>query len=362
MQNIARTVFLTCTLILISSASAQTLTNFKTDSTRVAVNSPVTAIVDFKPATTLNWCGFYIDWGDGKEPQSFRIGKKPDVSSPVTRKRVFEKPGTYTLKAYGDLVIKGFNTAPKCEGSVSQVVISVYDPETDSGNTSASSKDKSSEEQSNPAKLANAAPPQIPEKEVIHPDTSPDRPLETPKDKNNFNNEKSPEGKSAIKEENRLVNDPNEDVLAFVFARKWSVDPWPCEMTYIKFSKEYVLGSNSFPQGKAMPETDRKATHSFEVMKPAVMKDGTKYPQFRHTYSIYSGGGSLETILGTPNARVKHLVTEYLVIWGADSDTVALMGQYVVSKTIDEEAMGRRVYKEKFASDHKKQFIRKECK
>ena len=107
-------------------ASAQTLTSFKTSENRVPLNTPITALVEFQGADR-NWCGFYIDWGDGKEPQSFRIGRKPDLASPVSRQRSFDKPGIYTLKAYGGFVSKGLQSAEKCEGTLQPVTITVYD-------------------------------------------------------------------------------------------------------------------------------------------------------------------------------------------------------------------------------------------
>lgn len=107
--------------------TAQTLTTLKTDSNRVAVGTPVTAFVEFTPAER-NWCGFFIDWGDGKEHQSFRIGKPPDLSSPVNRKRTFDRPGSYTIRAYGEFVSKGLNSASACSGAPKPVVISVFDP------------------------------------------------------------------------------------------------------------------------------------------------------------------------------------------------------------------------------------------
>ena len=148
---------LTFALVSLNSAFAQTLTNFKTSAERVPVNTPVTAMVEFKEADR-NWCGFYIDWGDGKEPQSFRIGRKPDLASPVTRKRSFDKPGTYTLKAYGALVSKGLQSAEKCEGTLAPINIVVFDPASNSASGQTSS-DKSDERRSAPqeAKAQSAA-------------------------------------------------------------------------------------------------------------------------------------------------------------------------------------------------------------
>lgn len=111
----------------VSGLSAQTLTGFRVSSVRVPINTPITAYVEFQPAQ-LNWCGFYINWGDGNAPQSFRIGKNPDVSSPVSRQRSYEHPGTYSLTAYGDSVLKGLNSAPKCEGVVPPITVTVFDP------------------------------------------------------------------------------------------------------------------------------------------------------------------------------------------------------------------------------------------
>lgn len=106
---------------------AQTLTTLKTDATRVAVGTPVTAYVEFTPAEK-NWCGFFIDWGDGKEHQSFRIGKPPDLNSPVNRKRTFDRPGSYTIRAYGEFVSKGLNSASACAGAPKSLVVTVFDP------------------------------------------------------------------------------------------------------------------------------------------------------------------------------------------------------------------------------------------
>ena len=129
---------LTFALVSLNSASAQTLTSFKTSADRVPVGTPITALVEFQEADR-NWCGFYIDWGDGKEPQSFRIGRKPDLASPVSRKRSFDKPGTYTLKAYGALVSKGLQSAEKCSGALQPITVTVFDPASTPTSESASS-------------------------------------------------------------------------------------------------------------------------------------------------------------------------------------------------------------------------------
>ena len=106
---------------------AQTLTALKTDATRVAVGTPVTAYVEFTPADN-NWCGFFIDWGDGKEHQSFRIGKPPDLTSPVNRKRTFDRPGSYIIRAYGEFVTRGLRSASACAGAPKSLVVTVFDP------------------------------------------------------------------------------------------------------------------------------------------------------------------------------------------------------------------------------------------
>lgn len=123
----AATFYPVLALFTLNTAIAQTLTGFQTSVDRVPVNTPVTALVEFQEADR-NWCGFYIDWGDGKEPQSFRIGRKPDLASPVSRQRSFDRPGTYTLKAYGAFVSKGLQSAEKCAGTLQPITVTVFDP------------------------------------------------------------------------------------------------------------------------------------------------------------------------------------------------------------------------------------------
>ena len=128
--------------------NAQTLTGLRVDSTEVAINTPIRAFVEFE-SSGRDWCGFFIDWGDGKDPQSFRIGRRPDITPPVSRVRTYEKEGTYVIKAYGDFVQKGLNSATKCAGRVDSVTIRVFDP---AKNTEAKSnkpvESESQEEQS----------------------------------------------------------------------------------------------------------------------------------------------------------------------------------------------------------------------
>jgi hypothetical protein len=110
-----------------ADANSQTLKSLKIDKTEVAINTPIRAFVEFASAER-NWCGFYIDWGDGKDLQTFRIGKKPDVASPVSREKSYDRDGTYVIKAYGDFVTKGLNSATKCDGEVAPVTVIVFDP------------------------------------------------------------------------------------------------------------------------------------------------------------------------------------------------------------------------------------------
>ncbi len=109
-----------------SVSQAQTLSGFKTNLDRVAVNAPVTALIDFQTAGN-GVCGLAIDWGDGKGPQNIRVGRDPDAQSPVSRQRSYDKPGTYTIKAEGVFVSRGLNSAPACQGSLSPVSVTVFD-------------------------------------------------------------------------------------------------------------------------------------------------------------------------------------------------------------------------------------------
>lgn len=114
-------------IFISSGLGAQTLSSLRVDKSEIEVNGEVRVYVEFESSEN-NWCGFYVDWGDGKDLQSFRIGKKPDISSPVTRSRKYDRPGTYLIKAYGDFVLRGLNSAPKCDGRVTPVTITVFDP------------------------------------------------------------------------------------------------------------------------------------------------------------------------------------------------------------------------------------------
>jgi hypothetical protein len=114
-------------LLASDQAISQTLTTLRTSSARVAVNVPLIAFVDFTPEQN-NWCGFFIDWGDGEKHQSFRIGKSPDINSPVSRDRSYSRPGSYTIRAYGAFVSKGLNSAEGCKGAPKSVTVTVIDP------------------------------------------------------------------------------------------------------------------------------------------------------------------------------------------------------------------------------------------
>lgn len=304
---------LTFALVGSNSVSAQTLTNFKTSQDRVPVNTPVTAIVEFKEADR-NWCGFYIDWGDGKEPQSFRIGRKPDLASPVTRQRSFEKPGTYTLKAYGEFVSKGLQSAEKCAGTLQPITVTVYDPADEEEKKAQEARFKDLERRLKEAEAEAAKTPEQKAEEArvaaeakayaeakVAAEMRAEAEAKAAAELQAKAEAKAAEAARAAEEKAR------DDLMKHVFSKKWGIAGLPCNRgAYQIFSQRLKLGWNMASGGKLLPETGNNARFSFEPI------DGKT---FRHVMEIYSGGNNLVTrALGTPNARVSYTVDEYTLI------------------------------------------------
>lgn len=107
------------------TATSQSLMRLTTESLRVAMNAPVTILLEYKPQDP-NWCGLTIDFGNGTK-QSLRIGHEQDVASPIRRTVTFSAVGTYTIRAEGTFLSRGLRSAQPCQGSVQPLVVTVFD-------------------------------------------------------------------------------------------------------------------------------------------------------------------------------------------------------------------------------------------
>ena len=108
--------FLMALVIVNVGVQAQVLERVRPSAERVKPGESVDLLIDFI-SERRNWCGLYIDWGDGTEPHEIRVGKSPDTQSPLSRSKSYKQAGNYVIKVYPGYVSKILNSAPSCKGS-----------------------------------------------------------------------------------------------------------------------------------------------------------------------------------------------------------------------------------------------------
>jgi hypothetical protein len=107
-----------------SLVHAQVLERISANADRLKIDERLELSIDFESAEK-NWCGLYIDWGDGSEPQDVRVGKAPDTRSPLSKHKRYKVNGVYTIRVYPGYVSKLLNSAPSCKGNEQTIIVNV---------------------------------------------------------------------------------------------------------------------------------------------------------------------------------------------------------------------------------------------
>ena len=103
------------------AAAAQQIGGVTVDPPQVMVGQPFEAVVSISSQAGSFFCGLVVSMGDGNT-REIRVAEK-DI--PLKMGHQYKVPGTYSITVEGKLLIRGFRTAPACDGRVISVPILV---------------------------------------------------------------------------------------------------------------------------------------------------------------------------------------------------------------------------------------------
>ena len=116
-----RNVFRGVLLMVPLAAAAQQIGGVTVDPPQVMVGQPFEAVVSISSQAGSFFCGLVVSMGDGNT-REIRVAEK-DI--PLKMGHQYKVPGTYSITVEGKLLIRGFRTAPACDGRVISVPILV---------------------------------------------------------------------------------------------------------------------------------------------------------------------------------------------------------------------------------------------
>ena len=144
---------------------------------------------------------------------------------------------------------------------------------------------------------------------------------------------------------------PKNDVLNYVFSKKWQVLGLPCNFnggSYQVFSSKFKEGNKMAIQGKLQKSPSQGVVSLFQVI------DGKT---FRHSFAAYAEGNPLFEPFFGPNARTAYVVDEYSLI-----DKKTLRKTRIEHSQINWDMAAKGIYQEDRGSEWGKVSTIKACK
>ena len=269
------------------------------------------------PVDTENVCNIEV----------VRGGEKTNVRVESNKKGVYQfagrELGEETIRWEGKIKFRGLKSLGPCRGDGAIKVVT-----TESAEAKAAAEEKALAEAREAAEVEAAAEARAAEEAKAVAEAK--------------------AAKVARAEEEKAKN----DLLNYVFSKKWEVAGLPCTLkggAYQIFSNRLKVGWNMAAGGKLLKETGNKARFSLQAL------DGKT---FRHVMSIYSGGNKLVTrAIGSSNARVSYTVDQYTLI-----DKSTLRKTRLDHRRMNFDLMMKGVYREDRGSEWGKVSTVKACR